>query len=326
MKCLRCGPLIKAIDAYLAKAENDLYEQLTMEGYLKAKESLDTVDEIEEVVTKLLEDNADDLLKELADTIDLETFFKDNWPEFKKKSKLAQDLFDVFHKQLSTIMPTYVEAYVQKTDAELTVTQLTKRTTDWISSWSSDLADIMKLDTETEIEAVLKKGLDDGKGINDVANLIADSGIRSPGYRARSVALTEVLRAHGYAQLESYIQSPAVEEKMWKHTGAYRNDPRQNHVDMDGVRVPKDQPFTLIGADGNTYYPMTPRDICLPPKESVNCHCLLQPVVSEEVLGLSLEERQALQAKAIAEDDGEWEKELDAQNKARAGINEEDYA
>ena len=42
MKCLRCGPLIKAIDAYLAKAENDLYEQLTMEGYLKAKESLNT--------------------------------------------------------------------------------------------------------------------------------------------------------------------------------------------------------------------------------------------------------------------------------------------
>lgn len=88
---------------------------------------------------------------------------------------------------------------------------------------------------------------------------------------------------------------------------------------------PKGQPFTLIGADGNTYYPMTPRDVCLPPRESVNCHCLLQPVVSEEVLGLSLEERQALQAQAIAEDDGEWEKELDAQNKARAGINEEDY-
>lgn len=313
------------IDAYLAKAENDLYEQLTMEGYLKAKESLNTVDEIEEVVTKLLEDNADDLLKELADAIDLETFFKDNWPKFKNKSKLSQDLFDVFHTQFSTIMPMYVEAYVQKTDAELTVTKLTKRTTDWISSWSSDLADIMKLDTETEIEAVLKKGLNDGKGINDVANIIADSGIRSPGYRARRVALTEVLRAHGYAQLESYIQSPAVEEKMWKHTGAYRNDPRQNHVDMDGVRVPKGQPFTLIGADGNTYYPMTPRDVCLPPRESVNCHCLLQPVVSEEVLGLSLEERQALQAQAIAEDDGEWEKELDAQNKARAGINEEDY-
>lgn len=115
------------------------------------------MDEIEEVVTKLLEDNADDLLKELADAIDLETFFKDNWPRLKNKSKLAQDLFDVFHTQFSTIMPTYVEAYVQKTDAELTVTKLTKRTTDWISSWSSDLADIMKLDTDTEIEAILKR-------------------------------------------------------------------------------------------------------------------------------------------------------------------------
>ena len=153
----------------------------------------------EDMWTELFLDNADDLLKELADAIDLETFFKDNWPKFKNKSKLARDLFDVFHTQFSTIMPTYVEAYVQKTDAELTVTKLTKRTTDWISSWSSDLADIMKLDTETEIEAVLKKGLNDGKGINDVANLIADSGIRSPGYRARRVALTEVLRAHGYA-------------------------------------------------------------------------------------------------------------------------------
>ena len=184
MKCLRCGPLIKAIDAYLAKAENDLYEQLTMEGYLKAKESLNTVDEIEEVVTKL------------ADAIDLETFFKDNWPKFKNKSKLSQDLFDVFHTQFSTIMPTYVEAYVQKADAELTVTKLTKRTTDWISSWSSDLADIMKLDTETEIEAVLKKGLNDGKGINDVANIIADSGIRSPGYRAPGARLCAARKLH----------------------------------------------------------------------------------------------------------------------------------
>ena len=177
MKCLRCGLLIKAIDAYLAKAENDLYEQLTMEGYLKAKESLNTVDEIEEVVTRLLEDNADDLLKELADAIDLETFFKDNWPKFKNKSKLARDLFDVFHTQFSTIMPTYVEAYVQKTDAELTVTKLTKRTTDWISSWSSDLADIMKLDTETEIEAVLKKGLNDGKGIHQHRNRVLGAAL-----------------------------------------------------------------------------------------------------------------------------------------------------
>lgn len=119
------------------------------------------------------------------------------------------------------------------------------------------------------------------------------------------------------------MQSPAVEEKMWKHTGAYRNDPRKNHVDMDGQRVPKDQPFELRGIKGGTYYPMYPRDSSLPPEESINCHCISQPVVSARVLGLSLEERQRLQQQAIEEMDDEWERELDARNKAKAGIEEE---
>ena len=119
------------------------------------------------------------------------------------------------------------------------------------------------------------------------------------------------------------MQSPAVSEKMWKHTGEYRNEPRQNHVDMDGQRVPVEEPFELIGADGGTYECMYPRDPILPPEESINCHCISQPVVSEEILGLPLEERQRLQQEAIDEMDDEWERELDAKNKAKAGIEEE---
>ena len=42
--------------------------------------------------------------------------------------------------------------------------------------------------------------------------------------------------------------------------------------------------------------------------------------MSEEILGLSLEERQALQQEAIDEMDDEWERELDERNKAKAGI------
>lgn len=118
------------------------------------------------------------------------------------------------------------------------------------------------------------------------------------------------------------MQSPAVQEKMWRHTGSYRNEPRKNHVDMDGQRVPVSEPFTLDGIKGGTYYPMYPRDTNLPPEESINCHCICQPVVSEEILGLSLEERQKLQQEAIDNMDDEWEKELDAKNKAKAGIEE----
>lgn len=320
--CLQCRALIKAIDAYLAKEDNDLFEQLTIEGYLEAQASVYTMNEIEELVTALLENNADDLLANLNSAVDLKTFFADNWPDIKKNSKLAQQLYDVFHDEFTAIMPSYVEAYVQQTDAELKVTTLTQRTTDWIKNWSSELAELMKLDTETQIEAVLENGLKDGKSVTEVAAAIADSGIRSPGYRARRVALTEVLRAHGYAQLESYVQSPAVEQKGWRHTGSYRNEPRANHVAMDGVVVGVKEAFTLHGQDGGTYYPMGPRDINLPASESVNCHCILQPIVSADVLGLPLEERQRLQAEAIAEDDGAWIAELEAKNKAKAGIEE----
>lgn len=320
--CLQCKPLIKAIDAFLAKEDNDLVEQLTKEGYLAAAASVDTINEIEELVTKLLEDNADDLLTKLNSAIDLKTFFAGNWPDIQKDEKLAQQLFDVFNEEFTTVMPSYVEAYVQQTDAELVVTTISKRTTDWIKGWSAELADLMKLDTDTQIKAVLEAGLKDGKSVTEIATAIADSGIRAPGYRARRAALTEVLRAHGYAQLESYVQSPAVEKKGWRHTGSYRNTPRANHVDMDGVVVGKNEPFTLYGTDGGTYHPMVPRDTSLPASESVNCHCILQPVVSADVLGLPLEERQRLQAEAIAEDDGAWMAELDAKNKAKAGIEE----
>lgn len=320
--CLQCKPLIKAIDAFLAKEDNDLAEQLTIEGYLEAEASVKTINEIEELVTALLEKNADELLAKLNDAVDLKTFFEDNWPDIKKDSKLAQQLYDVFHDEFTAIMPEYVGAYVKETDAELTVTTLSKRTTDWIKSWSGELSELMKLDTDTQIEAVLETGLKDGKSITEIATAIADSGIREPGYRARRAALTEVLRAHGYAQLESYTQSPAVEKKGWRHTGSYRNTPRANHVAMDGVVVGVKEPFTLYGEDGGTYYPMTPRDTCLPASESVNCHCILQPIVSSDVLGLPREERQRLQAEAIAEDDEAWMAELDAKNKAKAGIEE----
>ncbi len=321
--CLKCGALIKAIDTYLAKADDDLAEQLAAEGYANAAASVESINRMEEVVTALLMSNADDLLAKLDSAVDLETFFADNWPEIQEDTALAQQLYDAFYGEFSETMPQYVEAYVQQTDAAIVVTQLTQRTTDWMKSWSRELADLMKLETDREIGVILTRGLEEGQSVAEVSRAISDSGIRAPGYRARRAALTETLRAHGYAQLESYVQSPAVEDKMWRHTGAYRNDPRENHVAMDGTTVAKKEPFTLYGADGSVYYPMVPRDTSLPASESVNCHCILQPVVSEDVLGLSLAERQRLQAEAIAEDDEAWKAELDAKNKAKAGIEEE---
>ena len=116
------------------------------------------------------------------------------------------------------------------------------------------------------------------------------------------------------------MQNPCIKEKMWRHTGSHKNEPRENHVDMDGQRVPVGESYELIGADGVKYYPMFPVDPDLPPAESINCHCISQDIVDEDILVLPLEERQRLQQEAIDSMDDEWEKELDAQNRAKAGI------
>ncbi len=315
-----CETLIKAIDAYIAKADNSLERELAKEGYLKSKKTVEVISELEEKIAEALSEETEYILTEAEKNADLETFTRYISPKLKKNDKLKNKIAGIFAETINNFIPEFVGYYIAQTDKELKLSKVSKRTIAWVHSWSKELGEIMQLNSHREIESILEKGLQDGIGIAEFTRNILDSGIRDEYYKARRVAVTEVLRAHSAAQQEAYMQSPAVGEKMWKHTGAYRNEPRQNHVDMDGQRVPVDEVFTLTGADGSVYECMYPRDTSLPPEESINCHCISQPVVSEDILGLSLEERQRLQQEAIDNMDDEWEKELDAKNRAKAGI------
>lgn len=317
--CLKCEALIKAIDAYIAKADNDLEETLADEGYAESKKSLDIAQDIEDGVTDALVEETDYLVSSFDDAVDLEAYAKKIWGKVKLNDPLREKLKALFLSEFTEAMPTLIEAYLRSTDDGLEYVGCTKKTTAWIESWSEELSEIMELTSHDQIEAILETGLEEGKGVAEVARYIKDSGIRDEYYRARKTSLTEMLRAHSVAQQESFMQSPAVEKKMWRHSGHYKNTPRQNHVDMDGQIVEKGKPFELVGESGSIYHPMYPRDSSLPPEESVNCHCIAEPVVSQEVLGLSLEERQKLQQEAIDSMDDEWEKELDEQQKAKAG-------
>ncbi len=317
--CQYCGPLLKAIDAYLVKVNKDLADALKDAGFAKPK---DTVNEIE----SLEEDLADALEAELAyyrnkakKALDLQAL-KRIWPEITEGDITDKELAKIFAEDFKANIPGLAGAYIKQIDPQLTVSAITARTTAWAGRWSTKLAELMKLSTQTEIEKLLTDTLKEGKSVADFTQALIDGKIRSARYRARSTALTEVLRAHSVAQQEAIIQNPAVEKKEWVHSGGYRNSPRDNHVAMNGVIVPKNEPFTLKGADDEIYYPMYPRDQSLPVGESINCHCIHRGIVNEKILGLSLDERKRLQQEAIDTDDGAWEKELDAQNKARAGI------
>lgn len=319
MPC-NCGKLLKAIDAYLAKADDDLADALESEGFAEPQATVSRIASVEDDVANALLAETSLVLTRAGQAIDLEQFAAEVWPGVKLDDTLAADLLQIFKAQFTTALNELVPAYLAQTDHELVCSRFSKRTTAWIESWSEELGGLMKLNSHTEIETILTKGLEDGAGIADFTRMLQDSGIRDEYYKARRAALTEVLRAHSVAQHESIMQSPAVEMKRWLHTGSYRNQPRENHAAFSGTVVPKDAPFMLPGRDGGTYPCMYPRDPALPASESIHCHCIEQPVVSADVLGLPLEERQRLQAEAIAEMDDAWEAELDAKYRAAAGV------
>lgn len=310
--------LIKALDAYISKADDDLTDKLNEEGYAKAAETVENINALEDAIAEILEEELEYYLGEL-EGVDLENAVNNILPNLLAgditDEKLAEVFKDIFDKALRSL----TDAYIKDIDKDLAFSMFSERTSDWIKSWSEELGKLMKLGSYEELQRILSKGLEDGESVQQVMENLMDSYGFSRK-RARATAITEMLTAHSVSSQEAYRQSPAVEKKMWRHTGAHKNKPRQNHVNMDGKKVDKNEPFELLGADGETYHPDYPRDPILPPSERVNCHCISQPIVSESILGLSLDERRKLQQQAIEEDNALWEAELDAKNRAKAGI------
>lgn len=313
-KALKCHDLIKAINAYIAKSDTDFESVLSDAGFAEPKKTMQRINQIEDELTDLLEDDTNMILTRIDDYENLKDFINEQWPELQNSQDLVEKLTRVFESHLEESIPEYVTEYILRTDAGLEAVGLTHSTTNWIQSWSEELARLMKLNDNQTIQQILDDAVRDGTSVQKVSELIAESGIRNPAYRARKTAVTEILRAHSVAQQESFMQSPAVEGKMWRHSG-WRQYSRQNHMDMDGQQVSKNEPYTLYGADGGVYYPMYPRDAGLPAKEVINCGCISEPIVSEYILGLSLEERQKLQQEAIDQMNDEYDRMLDEQNR-----------
>ena len=122
-------------------------------------------------------------------------------------------------------------------DADIPFKVLSEKTEQWIESWSQELAQLMQLNTHTAIEQTLKEGIKEGRSIQEIELQLKDLPEFSRK-RARVTAVTEVLTASSVAQHESYVQSPAVTAKRWKHSGGKKNQSRESHVQLDGTIIP----------------------------------------------------------------------------------------
>lgn len=311
--------IVRAIDGYIAKADEELSETLETEGFAEAEETVGEINSMQEKIADILRSQTEELLAVLTAA--------SGWDEAREKlsemldmDDIAQQVEEVAADMLDVEIQKLATAYIKETEADMVIDTLRQRTSDWIASYSRQLGEWMKISTHKQLTDLIQDAIGNGESIDSLTRKIMDGGWRTEYYQARRVAVTEVLRAHAVAHEEAIQQSPATDRKEWVHTGMHKNEPRQNHIDMSGQIVLKNQTFTLQGVDGHTYYPMHPLDIILPACESVNCHCIHRGITNDEILGMSYEERKKMQQEIIAKDDGEWEKELDAQNKAKSGI------
>ena len=68
--CMECGPLIKAIDAYIQKADDGLADALGAEGYIKPKKALKYAQDIEDSMAEALLEETDYILAEAEKAVE----------------------------------------------------------------------------------------------------------------------------------------------------------------------------------------------------------------------------------------------------------------
>ena len=193
------------------------------------------------------------------------------------------------------VLQASADQYIRQTDAELSVTEISAPTAAAVSEASVQAGTSVLRHVTDEISNIIQEAINNGDSVDDAAKRIFDGRLRDEYYEARRVAQTEMMRTHAYAKYEALQQSPVVNAKRWRHTGAKGAASRENHVNISGQTVPKDQPFTLTGRDGTTYRPMLPHDTALPAAEAINCHCILEAVIDKDLKSLPPEQKAQMQ-------------------------------
>lgn len=296
--------LLESLNVFIQKAGESEREKLveSVPDFPGLSKIPGFVEEYEKGIAKLLRRQRKKFLdglkgfvsKDSKETLEaLLVFFTQNLFAEDDFEEEFQELTEGFLQQT---IEELAEVIMDSIDPDVPFKVLSNRTINWIKNWSKKLAEIMKLNTHEAVENILTDAIENGSSIQDIELTLKDMP-QFDRERARTTAITEVLAASSAAQHESYAQSPAVSKKKWRHSGGKKNNPRENHIDLDGTVIGVDEQFQILGSSETCMFPRDPK---LSAGERVHCHCVLSPVVDNEILGLSAEEKEEIRREALA--------------------------
>lgn len=321
--------IIECINRIIEKDNDKLYDKLKKMGIAFAAMTVRQISLLEKRIATAMKKWHKSEKTSLLNSESLFSFLSSHTTESEADAELVQAVSQAVEETCGDVLQASADQYIRQTDAELSVTEISAPTAAAVSEASVQAGTSVLRHVTDEISNIIQEAINNGDSVDDAAKRIFDGRLRDEYYEARRVAQTEMMRTHAYAKYEALRQSPVVNAKRWRHTGAKGAASRENHVNISGQTVPKDQPFTLTGRDGATYHPMLPHDTALPAAEAINCHCILEAVIDKDLKSLPPEQKAQMQRDNIrmlnenyAEKSGKYKQiaDLPVDNQENGGI------
>lgn len=202
----------------------------------------------------------------------------ESWSGVKVKN-IADELLDKTNEYavLSELSIPFVQDFIEsagKDALEAVAPQVTFDAGDSIRAVATERAEKMsKLVNDTTFEKLsttLGDGIEAGEGIAELSDRVASVYDEYDAYRAEMIARTEATAANNLGFIEGYRQSGVVNAKEWITA---KDDAVRDSHRIDGHVVGIDEKFP----NGLDY----PGDPSAPPKEVINCRCVLAPAFRE---------------------------------------------
>lgn len=287
--------IIECINRIIEKDNDKLYDKLKKMGIAFAAMTVRQISLLEKRIATAMKKWHKSEKTSLLNSESLFSFLSSHITESEADAELVQAVSQAIEETCGNVLQASADQYIRQTDVELSVTEISAPTAAAVSEASVQAGTSVLRHVTDEISNIIQEAINNGDSVDDAAKRIFDDRLRDEYYEARRVAQTEMMRTHAYAKYEALQQSPVVNAKRWRHTGAKGAASRENHVNISGQTVPKDQPFTLTGRDGTTYHPMLPHDTALPAAEAINCHCILEAVIDKDLKSLPPEQKAQMQ-------------------------------
>lgn len=135
--------------------------------------------------------------------------------------------------------------------------------------------------TRKQVAEDVKRGIEEGLSVNDIASFISQRGRELAGYRANLIARTEVHSASQAGSLAVAKDSGVVDLKEWisvedARTRGQDDNDEYDHTNVDPV--PINSKFLIRGQNGDAVleYPGDPSG---PAGAIINCRCVLGYIV-----------------------------------------------